>query len=387
MPKPETVTPTTGAGYAGGDLQVLRGQNRVAVLSALHEFPEGASLTELHRAIGLSRPTLQEVVDELESAGLAIERPQRHSTSRGGRPGRRYELDVTRVGVVGGVVIGLDRIDLAIADARGEILIRRRAPITDPTKTITIVRDECDAALRELGRHARDLRALTVGILGIVSPTGAIRPHPGRPELTRDGAFDPITETFSAELRVINDANLAAMAEYANREQADASNMVALHADIGIGCGIVLDGRLHAGRSGAAGELGFLPLLGWSDSHELLLDAARERDLTVAALFERAGFGDPTAVEVVGRFAQTIAPGVVALVLAFDPDAIIVGGDICAAREAFRVPLEAEIQKYVPAAPPLVTSTLGGTSVLLGAISSSRETLWRGLADRALSGA
>ena len=62
--------------------------------------------------------------------------------------------------------------------------------------------------------------------------------------------------------RVENDVNLAAVAEREVGRAVGVDDFVLLWADEGLGAAIVIDGRLHGGATGGAGEVGFLPLPG-----------------------------------------------------------------------------------------------------------------------------
>src|SRR5699024_4403300 len=193
----------------GGDLQALRGQNRVAVLALLREHPDGASVSEIHHGTDLSRPTVKLAVADLIERGLVVEATIGTSTTRGGRPARRYRLD-PGAGIVAGAVIGFERVDVMIGDIFGNVLaesaLTRRREISFRAQISRGLRE----LLNDLGMAPEDVHALTVGVVGIVGPDGHICKDESLVAILTEGYFDPIGAEFSCQVMIENDANLAA---------------------------------------------------------------------------------------------------------------------------------------------------------------------------------
>src|SRR5699024_7679730 len=144
----------------------------------LRNYPDGASISDIHHGTELSRPTVKLAVADLIERGLVVEASIGTSTTRGGRPARRYRIDPA-VGVIGGAVIGLERVDVMIGDLHGNVLaessVARDAGIG--------FRDQIIDALHDLRREqdmvSDPIRALTVGVIGIVGPGAQIRKNEG----------------------------------------------------------------------------------------------------------------------------------------------------------------------------------------------------------------
>ncbi|MFE2728103.1 helix-turn-helix domain-containing protein [Kitasatospora sp. NPDC059327] len=87
--KPGTRRP----GSSGGDAAWLQRLNTTAVLRALHDMPV-ATITELAKAAGVSRPTTEDALGTLVTQGLAAEvQPEPATTRPVGRPAKRFEFN------------------------------------------------------------------------------------------------------------------------------------------------------------------------------------------------------------------------------------------------------------------------------------------------------
>jgi predicted NBD/HSP70 family sugar kinase len=173
---------------------------------------------------------------------------------------------------------------------------------------------------------------------------------------------------------VENDANLAAVAERWRGAAKDVDDMVYVLAGLHTGAGVVIGGRLHRGRWGAAGEVGTLPELGLRDTAADLAgadgpfgpegraDRAAEKVLTAA----RAG--DPAALARVDQVAGRVARGIAAMVLALDPEMVIVGGALTLAGDVLVGELRRHVLPLCLGPTRIEASTLADESVGLGAV-------------------
>ena len=120
--------------------------------------------------------------------------------------------------------------------------------------------------------------------------------------------------------------------------------------DDGLGAGIVIDGELHRGFSGVAGEVMYLPqtpipigapLAGDAVVGDLALGVGRDPDASLDDHLEAAERGDEAAVQIVSELARRIVlvAGTVGLVL--DPEAFILSGK--AAHPALVAAIEREL--------------------------------------------
>ena len=252
------------ASQAGSDsrLSLLRELGEQAVLETI--FRRGPiTRPEIAIATSLSKPTVSAAVSRLEQEGLV-----RASGRRAGQRGRKPVAYVvsTRVGFVVGGDIGGSNVRVAAADLFGEPICDVKQPTTkDGSRAVGMqvlemvseVIDEASAV------HGRPL-ALGISSPGIVDQTSG-RVTSLAYNVAPEGGFDPvevIRDRFDLPVLVENNVNLAAVGEKWFGLARGVSTMVFIAIGAGIGMGIVIDDELVRGAHGAAGEIGYLPLVG-----------------------------------------------------------------------------------------------------------------------------
>ena len=205
-----------------------------------------------------------------------------------------------------------------------------------------------------------------------------------------------------------NDVNLAAMAEHAVGAAAGADDFVLLWIGVGMGLATVLGGRLHRGASGAAGEIGWLPMPGAPVTSDVGYPAGGGLQWLAGAEAVRAiaaehGFGDaepgivePGIVEPgsacpgaagdavraavaavpaerAGQFldelARRVALGAAAVCTVIDPGLVVLGGEVgLAGGTALAERVAAEVARICPVRPRVVPTTVATEPVLRGAL-------------------
>jgi len=373
----------------GHDLAALRRLNTIAVLRFLRsqgpEHPQ--SLSQLAAATGLSRPTVDQVVEELTLQGWLKEAADT-AAGRSGRPARRFRFR-GEAGRVVGVDIGLHKIVLLLSDLAGDITASEREDI-DPhmggAERLAFLRARIDRFLGDHKVRTDELWGLCVGVPGIVGETGRIMsvivPEWSEFELARR-----LADAFPCPILAENDVNLATMAEHWRGAAQLADDVACVLIGHRSSCGVLLGGRLHRGHRGAAGELGLHRQLGLAHAHEALAwrGEREEGESEVAALARAAAARDPGALEVLDRYATRLAPGIGALLLAVDPELIVLSGGMTPAGEAL-VPLLTQHLRDVPVdialhVPRIAVSTLGEQGVALGAVRKALDTVEAVLSD------
>jgi len=221
-------------------------------------------------------------------------------------------------------------------------------------------------AAAELRRRAGDERVrIGLGCPGVIEPrTGILRGHtPHLPHWSSFALGDELSRRLGGRVRVDNDANCAALAESRVGAASGARVAVTLTLGTGIGCGIVIDGRVVHGAFGGAGEAGHLPL--GSGEHPCrcgvahcvepeasasgLLRGARAAGLEVAdaaSVFAAAARGDAVAVRLVDRMADRLGAVIAVVVNLLNPDVVTIGGGISRAGEPLFGRLRAAVNRY-----------------------------------------
>ncbi len=311
-----------------------------------------------------------------------------------------------------GVDVGGTKIAAAVVAPDGEILGREKASTPrgrGASGVLNAIAEVVEDALRDADVKPRKLKALGVGVPGIVDAKG------GRvvvaPNIPIAGA--PIAaflkRRFDVPVTLGNDVNIGVLGERWLGAGRGVDDMVGVFPGTGVGGGVVCGGRLLTGANGAAAELGHIvlnpggPLCGCGARGCLEAYASRraiERDLREGArggrptritelnggrldviksrvLAEALRLGDPLVVEVMRAAAERLGDGCVAIRHCFDPELIVLGGGLIEACGGFLLPVVRERL----AADPLFrrvgpcrvkTSELGDDAVILGAVALAR---------------
>ncbi|MER5493086.1 ROK family protein [Streptomyces sp. LE64] len=358
----------------GGDPSLLRRINSAVVLHALRAAGS-ATLTEVTRGTGLSRPTVEGVVEGLIEAGLAVETAAEEGTTRKqGRPARRFRFR-SEAGHLLGLELGPHRVAVVLADLDGRVLgtgvkeVTVEAPADERLERLRMTVAD---TLRRTGVARSSLWAVGVGTPGIIEADGTVRLGTALPDWTGLQLGERLRRSFKCPVLVENDANTAAVAEHWKGAAKDSDDMVFVLAGLSPGAGALIGGRLHRGFGGAAGEIGALHLLGRESTPETLLSTTDKpleplNEQAVAEVFALARRGDASARAAVDRFMRRLVHHVAALVLALDPEMVVVGGWATGLDDVLE-PLRQELERYCLRAPKVALSILGEAAVATGAL-------------------
>ncbi|MBB4893320.1 putative NBD/HSP70 family sugar kinase [Streptomyces olivoverticillatus] len=344
------------------------------VLHALRAA-DSPTLTDLVKVTGLSRPTVEGVIEGLTESGLVVEAEVDGTAARRqGRPARRFRFRV-EAGHLLGIEIGPHRIAALLADLGGRVTGSASVEVcaTAPAdERLDQVRAAVADLLKRAGVARSSLRAVGVASPGIVEADGTVRLGTALPGWTGLPLGERLQRSFRCPVLVENDANAAAVAEHWKGAAVGSDDVVFVLAGLSPGAGSLIGGRLHRGFGGAAGEIGALHLLGREATPEEVLSTTGEPlhpldEAQVAQVFALAGEGDERARAAVERYLRRLVHDVAALVLALDPELVVVGG-WAAGLSGVLEPLRAELARYCLRPPQVAQSLLGEAAVATGAL-------------------
>jgi predicted NBD/HSP70 family sugar kinase len=167
------------------------------------------------------------------------------------------------------------------------------------------------------------------------------------------------------------------------------ANFGFLSVGTGVGMGLVLDGKLYRGATGAAGEVGYLPIGADPYDRQVRRRGAFEESVNGAAVVRRAAEagmggslsakkvfalaakGDPLARGVVEDEARRLALGLAVVTAVVDLELVILGGGVGGNAELLLSPIERELRTLSPIRPRLAVSALGEDAVLQGAVATA----------------
>lgn len=379
---------TTRSEPAPGSGQALRAANERRVLDLAQEG-WGRSQAELARLSGLSPATVSGVVSRLLERGEV-------TCSTGVRSGRRVRL-VSGTGdrtICAGVDIGRRHARLVVGDGAGRLLAECEQPLAPghrPGTTLVAI--------------AQQLHELVEGVAPGVRPSAIGVGLPG--PLDRDGdavvsgsilpgwVGVPVVEQLAPVSDVVlveNDANLGALALQAHTGLRD---LVYVKAGSGMGSGVVLDGRLHVGSNGLAGELGHMTVsdvptapmcrcgrrgcLETYASTETLaraLSTVLDRRVPPHRVVPMGGSADPVVRRVYDDAGEAIGRGLGTLCTLLDPGTVLLGGLLAGLGQRLLEPVRAGLARSaLPAVAARTTvelSPLGERAEALGALQLAR---------------
>jgi glucokinase len=163
-----------------------------------------------------------------------------------------------------GIDIGATKVALAVADDAGQIVARSRRPTGStrrPADDVARITDAARALIAEAGTRAGALRAVGISVPGpLDARTGTVLRPPNLPSWDAVPLRAWVEEALEAPVRLENDANAAALAEWRFGAGRGVDDMLLLTMSTGVGAGLILGGRLHAGHFGTAGEVGHVPV-------------------------------------------------------------------------------------------------------------------------------
>lgn len=362
----------------GGDSSLLRRINAAVTLRALRAG-HSVTLTQLVGDTGLSRPTVEGVIEGLVETGLVaeVDQPQNGGQPGGGRRGRpaRWFRFRAEAGHILGIEIGVHDLRVVLADLTGQVVGSHFRPIEetlDAEERLSAVRTAVAEVLRKAGVSRDNLWAVGVGTPGIVDRDGTIQLGTAMPGWTGLDLGARLRRSFRCPVMIENDANLAAIAEHWQGAAVGADDVVFVMAGLSPGAGSLINGRLHRGFGGAAGEIGALHLLGQEVTPERLLSTTGKPlnpldEAAVARVLKLAREGDEVAKIATDRFLTRLVQSVAALVLAIDPQLVVVGG-WAAGLDGVLEPLRERLAQFTLRAPEVALAALGSEVVAMGAL-------------------
>ncbi|WP_067973771.1 ROK family transcriptional regulator [Nocardiopsis trehalosi] len=357
--------------------------------------------TQLGRETGLSKVTASQLLARLEERSLV----EVVGSQAGGRgPNAALYAVVPSSAYVAALDVSATGVTAAIADITGRTVGEVSVDPAASPDPVDVVHTTV-AKLLESARVPLDkLTACVIGTPGVVDPrTGDVR-FSFDLHSWHEGVLEALRTDLRRAVLIENDVNLAALAERAEGAAAETADFVLmwLGSGGGVGMAIMLDDRIHSGRSGGAGEIGYLPVpgaplpddVGLPGGYQSLRTAYGKPSLAhgfqalvgaqeILALGAAHGFAEDSVVGVLtaardageagdaflDELAERVARGVASVCVVLDPGLVVLGGDVAQAGGA---DLAARVARHAarigPNAPEVATGRVDGNPVLRGAL-------------------
>ena len=375
-----------------GTPRLLRALNDRAALELL--LSRGPlTRAQLGEMTGLSKVTASQLVERLEERGLV----RRVGEQAGGR-GPNAQLYAVTPGSahVIGVEVGPEQVIAACADITGAVIGRVEQSTKDTDDPVGVVHS---AVVQAAGRAGADISSVRRVVLGT---PGLVDPHSGEISFAYDlprwhrGLLSDLRRDLSTPVSFGNDVNLAAVAEAHNGAAAGYDNFVLIWIGRGVGLATVIDGQLHQGSTGAAGEIGWLPVPGAEvprnvsrrgvrGAFQALVSAdavkaiGRKHGLkgtegadVVRAAVAAGEAGEPVLDELAGK----LALGVAATCVILDPPLVVLAGEVSqAGGQALADRVAQEVAAITLVSPKVVITEVAVEPVLHGALRMALDAV------------
>lgn len=342
---------------------------------------------DISRNLNISVPTVTTIVGELKEEGIVEEAGMASST--GGRkpviirflPDSRYSI---------GLDLGRDYVRAILTNLDSKIIEDRKKELT------VITESEVLSAMKKLIEDLINSRAYIKNkLLGIgLSLPGTINEK----ELTLEVApnfrlknicFRELHSHFNLPIFLENEANAGALAESKLGIARDLKNLIYVSITEGIGGGIFINNDMYKGTGRRAGEIGHMCISRngrqcncgrkgcwetYASGRALIRDyneKAKENIKNISELIQKFETGEKNAVEVIDEYIDNLAEGIKNLIFIFDPDYIVIGGDISEYSAIFNSKLSGKIfgndEFYKEGDVKILFSSLKNDSNILGA--------------------
>lgn len=333
----------------------LKNFNRRTVLGYIRRNGT-ATKAGLASVTGLTFMAIKKILAELQELNLI--RDGQMESGGMGRKAVSYVINENYRYTIG-IHINKFITGIALLNLRGQILAIERYSMDKEFENqndfVTMLAEAVNRVIEKSGVKRDDILGIGVGAPGPLDcESGVILTPPNMPMLD----YLPLKETLEGRtgfpVFLNKDTNVIAFAEYWYRNNRDCSNLAYVEVDMGIGSGIIIDGKLNVGANCIAGEFGHitidlngplcncgnrgcleamssgiavLRMLGEQLENQKDHPLYRKRNsLTIEDVFEMTDKKDLLTISILNRSAFYVGVAVSNLINTFDPEMIILGG-------------------------------------------------------------
>jgi len=333
------------------------------------------TLSELTKELHISVPTITKLVQELITENIVLDLGKVETP--GGRRPNVFGLANSAI-YFAGVNVGRDNMTYVITDLQNNII----KEVTDTTFEL-VDRSQCLERICSNIAEFIDTCGIERGkILGVgVSIVGRVNPEMGRSYMyftsSEESLRDIIQDRVKIRVLLENDPRARCYAEYNSARSKEENNILYLHLGRGVAIGIVIDGKLYYGKNGFAGEFGHIPFfdneiicacgkkgcletevsgiaieekiikLIKSGVNTILRDKFdRGEQIHINDIIAAAKNDDNLSIELIEEVGEKLGKAVAFLINTFNPEAVIVGGNLAEAGDYIMLPLKSSTNKY-----------------------------------------
>lgn len=237
----------------------VRERNLAIVLNYLWEAGGPIARARLTEISGLNKSTVGSLLTQLQAWGFVKETGL--SSAHLGRPGVILDLDPD-AGRIIGAEIGVGFISVVVTDWKAGVVWQRKVDTTDNAQAQVLPQTETlvQQAVQHVAESGHRLLGIGLGVPGLVDRASGTLLFAPNLEWRDVSLRDPWQRRFGVPVVVENEANAAALGEHMLGVARQVDNFVYISAGVGLGGGLMIDGKLYGGAGGFAGEIGHMSI-------------------------------------------------------------------------------------------------------------------------------
>ncbi len=333
------------------------------------------TLSELTKELHISVPTITKLVQELVEENIVTDLGKVETP--GGRRPNIFGLANSAI-YFAGVYVGRDNMRFVITDLQNNIIVEHTDPtfeLQDRPQCFEKICSSTEQFINTCGIDRDKILGMGLCIVGRVNPdTGRSYKY----FTSLDNSLREILEErIGLHVLVENDTRARCYAEYTTGKSKNESNVLYLHMGRGVAIGIVMDGKLYYGKSGFAGEFGHIPFF----DNEIICSCgkkgcletevsgiaiedkmcreiekgvntilreqyAQRKSIHIDDIIAAAKNDDNLSIELIEEAGEKVGKAVAFLINTFNPETVIVGGNLAMAGDYIMLPLKSATNKY-----------------------------------------
>ncbi len=355
-------------------VEIKKTSHKKQILRAIY-FSGPLSNSELSKLIKLSTPKINSLLVELIEDGLVTDLGR--GDSSGGRRPNIYGLVEDGFYVVG-ITINITRTIISIFNANNQEVsgphyfpIKLRSDI----KVFNEVNRELEKVVQESNISRNKILVAGIELPGLINQKQGIN-KTYFPHVTN--LYEELVQLFGIPVYFNHDSKVRTFAEQHFGLAKNKKNVLMLQADWGLGLGIIIDGKLYAGKSGYSGEFGHLPIADngilcacgkqgcletiasatavarmakegiRKGSSSLIQELVKDDidQIEISHVIQAANSGDQFAISLFSDVGYWLGRGIAYLIQIFNPELIIIGGRVAEASQFISAPIQQAIHTF-----------------------------------------